>query len=108
MSCSKYVKSVGVKSLKHFSDVTGVPVTTLRDWYISKNKLFNLLILGVHSVEAPTIPMGDKTLEFEVRQVFDATRNLEDEYLAWGSFMNTIGRLYEEHWELLEKEKNNG
>ena len=101
--CSEYLKSVGNNNLKQFSEKTGVPVTTLRDWYTNKNKLFNLLILGLHSVESPNIPMEDKALEDEVRGIFNATRNIKDEDIAWGNFMNTIGDLYETHWELLEK-----
>lgn len=104
--CSEYVKSVSNNNLKQFSEKTGVPVTTLRDWYTTKNKLFNLLVLGLHSVESPTIPMGDKALEEEIRGVFNATRNIEDENYAWGNFMNTIGCLYETHWELLKKVKS--
>ena len=47
MKCSEYVKSEGFKSLTLFSEVTDVPVTTLRDWYRDRNKAFEFLLKGV-------------------------------------------------------------
>ncbi len=47
MKCSEYVKSKGVKSLTFLSEKTGVPVTTLRDWYKTRRKAFDYLVTGV-------------------------------------------------------------
>ncbi len=49
MKCSEYVKSKGVKSLTFLSEKTAVPITTLRDWYKTRRKAFDYLILGVLS-----------------------------------------------------------
>ena len=46
MKCSEEVKLAGVKSLRQFSEITGVPVTTLRDWHKNKKKLFEILLKG--------------------------------------------------------------
>lgn len=52
MSCSEYVKGRGLKSLRFLSKESGVPESTLKNWYITKNKLFCLLVTGVvHSGE---------------------------------------------------------
>lgn len=47
MKCSAYVKSRGLKSLQFLSDKTGVPVTTLRDWYRDRELAFKYLVKGV-------------------------------------------------------------
>jgi hypothetical protein len=33
MKCSEQVKLAGLKSLRQFSEITGVPKQTLTDWY---------------------------------------------------------------------------
>lgn len=55
MKCSEYVKSRGVKSLTFLSEKTGVPVTTLRDWYKTRRKAFDYLITGV--LNTATLPI---------------------------------------------------
>ena len=47
MKCSEYVKSEGVKSLTLLSEITEVPITTLRDWYKTRRKAFEYLVKGV-------------------------------------------------------------
>ncbi len=47
MKCSEYLKSKGVKSLRSFSEETGVPESTLKVWYKTKRKLFETLVKGV-------------------------------------------------------------
>ncbi len=47
MKCSEYVKSEGIKSLTLLSEITGVPITTLRDWYKTRRKAFEYLVIGV-------------------------------------------------------------
>ena len=44
MKCSEQVKLEGLKSLRQFSEITGVPVTTLQDWHRNKKKLFKMLL----------------------------------------------------------------
>jgi len=44
MKCSEQVKNAGLKSLRQFSEITGVPVTTLQDWHRNKEKLFKMLL----------------------------------------------------------------
>ncbi len=44
MKCSEYVKSKGVKSLTFMSEYSGVPVTTLRDWYKTRLFVFNAVL----------------------------------------------------------------
>ncbi len=51
MKCSEYVKSEGIKSLTLLSEITGVPITTLRDWYKTRRKAFDYLIIGVLNTE---------------------------------------------------------
>jgi hypothetical protein len=38
MKCSEQVKLAGLKSLRQFSEITGVPKQTLTDWYNGKKK----------------------------------------------------------------------
>ena len=47
MKISEYVKNKGVKSLVLLSNKSGVPVTTLRDWYTTKRETFDNTIKGV-------------------------------------------------------------
>lgn len=47
MKCSEYVKSEGIKSLTLLSELTEVPITTLRDWYKTRRKAFEYLTKGV-------------------------------------------------------------
>lgn len=49
MKCSEYVKGRGLKSLQFLSEKTGVPVTTLRDWYRDREVAFKYLVKGVAS-----------------------------------------------------------
>jgi len=44
MKCSEQVKLAGLKSLRQFSEITSVPVTTLQDWHRNKEKLFKMLL----------------------------------------------------------------
>jgi len=44
MHCSKYVKSKGVKSLTVLSEKSGIPVSTLKIWYVSKRFVFDSII----------------------------------------------------------------
>ena len=46
MKCSEEVKSAGLKSLVQFSEITDMPVTTIRDWHKNKYKSFCVLLKG--------------------------------------------------------------
>jgi len=46
MTPSQQVKSVGLKSLTQVSELTGVSLQTLSNWYKDKPKLFNVVIEG--------------------------------------------------------------
>ena len=47
MKCSEYIKSRGVKSLRHLSEVSEVPESTLKVWYTSKRFVFNAIVREV-------------------------------------------------------------
>ena len=44
--CSEYVKRAGVESLALFSEQSGVQVRTLQNWYESRRKTFDKLLIG--------------------------------------------------------------
>lgn len=46
MTASKQAKTLGAKSLKQVSEVSGVPVRTLHDWYEDKPDLFETVVVG--------------------------------------------------------------
>lgn len=47
MKCSEYIKSSGVKSLRHLAEVSEVPESTLKVWYTSKRFVFNAIVNSV-------------------------------------------------------------
>lgn len=46
MTVAKYAKDAGLKSLAQVSELTGVTRSTLYDWFETKPKLFEIVILG--------------------------------------------------------------
>ncbi len=50
MKCSEQVKAAGLKSLRQFSEITGVPESTLKVWHKTKPKLFKILLKGATSI----------------------------------------------------------
>jgi len=58
MKCSEQVKLAGLKSLRQFSEITGVAVTTLRDWHRDKQRLFEVVLIGAVSVRVAILSKG--------------------------------------------------
>ena len=50
MTPSQTAKSAGLKNLAQVIEITGVPRSTLVDWYHNKPKLFNAVILGCKTI----------------------------------------------------------
>ena len=46
MKLSQYVRDYGLDSLKELSDLSGVSVRTLHNWYAERRKLFDLLLFA--------------------------------------------------------------
>ncbi len=46
MKCSEYVKERGMKSLSLFSEISGVQIRTLQNWYDHNRKQFDCILAG--------------------------------------------------------------
>ena len=64
MSASKEIKQAGIKSLAHACRLSGVPRSTVNDWYRTKPKLFRVFLFGI--------------IQIEVEKWFDAKRMAEE------------------------------
>jgi hypothetical protein len=44
---SPYLKKMGLKSLQNLHEETGVSISTLREWYLYRHALFDVMIDGM-------------------------------------------------------------
>lgn len=46
MTASEKCKAAGLKSLAELGEITGVAISTLNDWFRTKPKLFETVVIG--------------------------------------------------------------
>ncbi len=55
MTAAKMVKQYGLKSMKEFSQLSAVPISTLNNWYGVKQQQFKVLLLGAYLLKHPKL-----------------------------------------------------
>lgn len=67
MKCSEYVKERGMKSLSLFSEISGVQIRTLQNWYENNRVQFDCILAGailVHTIEINQMTEGSELTLF--------------------------------------------